>query len=313
MTEKRAKGSLTSAVGRHAAYSASLLLGALVLAQLLFEAVPGDPARRALGPYASQDSVVRLRYEMGLDRPLMARMAANIFNALKLDFGRSLIDGRAVGPEIREKFTRTFSLGIQAVIIGTTLSLGLLASVHFLPRTNFLVYLMRAPSVLPSFFSAVMLAIFAALWLPEVFGSSGSSRSFPAPLLPSLVAAIYPASVLATSLGGRFSSLRLSPHYRTARAFGLSRTQSLFRALLAPSATGILALIIGQLSLVLFASLVIEIIFSLPGMGTLMLASIQANDYPMLQGILIINAFVFIGLHFLAESLYPVLDPRITR
>jgi peptide/nickel transport system permease protein len=128
-----------------------------------------------------------------------------------------------------------------------------------------------------------------------------------------LVAAIYPISVLVTSLAARWSLLRSSPHYRSGRAFGHGPFQLLFRALFAPSAPTILALVIGQLSLVLFASLVIEIIFSLPGMGTLMLASIQANDYPMLQGILIINAFVFITLHFLAENLYPILDPRVAR
>jgi ABC-type dipeptide/oligopeptide/nickel transport system permease component len=298
---------------RHAAYSASLLLGALLLAQVLFEAVPGDPARRALGPYASQESVIRLRHEMGLDHPLAERMLANIRSALRFDFGHSIIDGRAVAPEIREKFTRTFTLGFQAVVIAVAISLLLLALIHFQPRAAFLLQLAGTPSILPSFLSAVLVAIGAALWLPAIFGSSGSSRIFPAPLLPSLVAAIYPASVLATSLGARWSALRSAPHYRSARAFGLSRIQLLFNALLAPSAPAVLALVVGQLSVVVFALLVIEIIFSLPGAGTLMLASIQANDYPMLQGVLIINAFVFIALHFLSESLYPILDPRVTQ
>ncbi|MCG3148944.1 MAG: Glutathione transport system permease protein GsiC [Verrucomicrobiae bacterium] len=298
---------------RHAAYSASLLLGALLLAQFLFESVPGDPARRALGPYASQESVIRLRHEMGLDRPLVERLAANIRSALRFDFGHSIIDGRAVAPEIGEKFTRTFTLGFQAVTIAVAISLLLLAVIHFQPRAAFLLQLAGAPVILPSFLSAVLVAIGAALWLPAMFGSSGSSRVFPAPLLPSLVAAIYPASVLATSLGARWSALRSAPHYRSARAFGLSRIQLLFRALLAPSAPTVLALIVSQLSVVVFALLVIEIIFSLPGAGTLMLASIQANDYPMLQGVLIINAFVFITLHFLSESLYPILDPRVAK
>jgi len=248
-----------------------------------------------------------------LDRPLAERIGANILGALRFDFGRSIIDGRGVRLEVMEKFTRTFSLGLQAVAIAAALALALLALVHFVPRAAFLLPVARTPSVLPSFLSAVLLAIVAALWLPAVFGSSGSSRSFPAPLLPSLVAAIYPASVLVATLGARWTSLRSSPHYRTARAFGLGRSQLLLNALLAPSSPAILALVIGQLSLVLFASLVVEIIFSLPGTGTLMLASIQANDYPMLQGILIINALVFIALHFLAESLYPVLDPRVAR
>jgi len=298
------------AIGRHAAYSVSLILGALLLAQILFEAVPGDPARRALGPYASQESAVHLRHDLGLDRPLAQRIAANIVSALHLNFGRSIIDGRAVAPEIREKFMRTFSLGVQAVIIALALSFGLLILIHFFPQTIWLLHVARAPSVLPSFLSAVLLAIVAALWLPA-FASSGASRFLPAPLLPSLVAAIYPASVLASSLNGRWSSLRSSPHYRSERAFGFGGFQLLFRGLLAPTAPGILALVIGQLSVVLFALLVIEIIFSLPGLGTLMLTAIQSSDYPMLQGVLIVNAFTFIGLHFLAEVLYPIFDPRI--
>jgi len=302
-----------SGVLRHAAYTASLLLGVLLLAQVLFEAVPGDPARRALGPYASEESVARRRQEMGLDRPLAVRVADNVLRALSFDLGRSTVDGRAVGPEVLEKFVRTFSLGSQAVGIAFLISLGLLAVVHFLPRAAWLLHLARAPVVLPSFLSAVLAAITAALWLPVLFGSSGASRPFPAPLLPSIVAAIYPTAVLVVSLGSRWSSLRSAHHYRSAQAFGATRIQLLLRALLAPSAPGILALLIGQLSLVIFASLVVEIIFSLPGTGTLMLSSIQANDYPMLQGILVVNAFVFIVLHFLAERLYPVLDPRIAR
>ena len=307
------EGNLGLLLLRHAAYAATLLLGALLLSQILFEAVPGDPARRALGPYASEATVSQLRTEMGLDRPLAARMANNVLSTLTLDFGRSIVDGRSVAPEVRDKFMRTFSLGLQAVCLACAATLGLLAVTHFFPRVGVLVYLARAPAVLPSFLSAVLVALAAAIWMPNLFSFSVGGTGVPAPLLPSLVAAIYPGSVLVTSLASRFSSLRGASHYRSARAYGVGRARLFRDALLVPALPGIIALVIGQLSLVIFASLVIEIIFSLPGTGTLLLASIQNNDYPMLQGILIINAFVFVGLHFLAETLYPVLDPRIAR
>ncbi len=295
---------------RHGGYAASLFLGALLLAQILFEAVPGDAARRALGPYASQESVGRLREKMGLDRPLLERIGGNTLSALRLDFGKSLLDGRSVGPEVREKFRLTFSLGFQAVVIAVCFSLLLLAVVHFFPAASPLLLVSRAPSALPSFLSAVLLALAAALWFPGlIFSGSGMLA---APLLPSLVAAIYPASVLTTTLGSRFSAMRSGPHYRSARAYGHGRWKLFFDALMAPSLSAVIAVVVAQLSLVLFASLVIEIVFSLPGLGTLLLAAIQGNDYPMLQGILIVNSIVFITLHFVSETVNPLLDPRIS-
>jgi ABC-type dipeptide/oligopeptide/nickel transport system permease component len=304
------RNSMFRALFRHGGYAASLFLGALLLAQILFEAVPGDAARRALGPYASQESVSQLREKMGLDRPLAERVGSNMLSALRLDFGKSLSDGRSVGPEVREKFRLTFSLGLQAVVIAACFSLLLLAVVHFFPAASPLLLISRAPSALPSFLSAVLLALAAAIWFPGLI-SSGSGI-LAAPLLPSLVAAIYPASILTTTLGSRFAAMRSGPCYRSARAYGHGRWKLFLDALMVPSLSAVSAVVVAQLSLVLFASLVIEIVFSLPGLGTLLLAAIQGNDYPMLQGILIVNAIVFIALHFLSETVNPLLDPRIS-
>lgn len=312
MQKKKPANTLKNLI-THGGYAISLLLGCLLLSQLLFEAVPGEPARRILGPYASQESVERLRQDLGLNRPLGERMARNIFSALYFELGVSVIDGRSVGPEVRQKFARTLALGAQAVAIGVLISIGVLALTKLYPRVGCLKTILRAPSMLPSFLTAILLGIVAAQSFPAGMSTSDPSRIVPAALLPTIVIAVYPASVLVKSLDTKWTSLSRASHYKASRAFGFNRLQLLVRALIAPSASEILALAVGQLSVVLFASLVIEIIFSLPGMGMLILTSIQGNDYPMLQGILIVNALTFVVLHFLSECLYPFLDPRIAQ
>lgn len=297
-------------VVRHGLYAVSLFLGALLLSQILFEAVPGDPARRALGPYASQESVQRLREKLGLNRPLSERLIANTLAGARFHFGESMVDGRSVGPEVRQKFGLTFALGVQAVLVAVCFSLSLVALVHFFPVLSRFVPLVSAPSLLPSFLAAVILALASAIWFPQWI--SIGSDLLAAPLLPSLVAAIYPASILTNSLTSRFSDLRASSHYRSSRAYGHSSWQLFLNGLVAPSLPVLLAVVVAQLSLVLFAALVIEIVFSVPGLGTLLLTAIQGNDYPMLQGVLIINAVAFIALHFTAEAVNPLLDPRIS-
>lgn len=289
-----------------------LLIAVFCASFLLFHVVPTDPARSILGPQASEDQVNQLRKSLGLDQSLFKQATQYAQAAINLDFGRSFIDGRLVSAELENKFPTTLALILIAALLSFSyafISLFMLARGygHLLSIFNFSI------STLPTLFVAVLIALVSLKFYPYTTYTANLSdfENWMALLPPSLVLALYPMATLSRIVQSNTSDLLRTQFILAARARGLPETSIYFKHILRNLLIPIVALFSNVLPQLFTAAFIVEIVFSLPGIGSLLVKSILQQDFPMLEGIVLTNAIVVIGAYIISDALYPLIDPRV--
>lgn len=297
----------------------TLLLAAL-LVFLLIRAVPGDPALLFVGDVDNPAAVAEKRAELGLDKPLPRQFAIWVQRASGGDLGRSIKTDRPVSEEIAEAFPVTFQIVVLATLIAVLVAVpaGMLAAWKQDSAADFaLVAFATLCLSVPSFWVALLMLMFFGAhlgWLPTV-GYVSLTESFSAGVLYLVmpVAALVFTEIATLTRMSRSSTIEvLRLDYIThARAKGASEAAVLwrhaFRNAFAPTLT-IIGLILGHL---LGGIVVIETMFSLPGLGRLMVGAILARDYPVVQGVLLFVVVVYVVVNLVVDLLYPVFDPRV--
>jgi peptide/nickel transport system permease protein len=275
--------------------------------------MPTDPARTILGMNASQDQIIKLRSDLGLDQPVYKQLVKYVWQTVTLDFGRSYIDQRSVFKEVWERFFVSIVLvGLAVVFIFLYLIIVTLSSQSLILRkivaiTDFLF------SSLPIFFSAVVVSLFTLYWYPYVqfSGKLQSVQDVLAMLPAAAVTALYPMAILSGILKEQLKLILRSQYVTAARAAGSAEWAIHFKYALKNALLPILAALSNILPSLLTGAFIVEIIFSLPGIGSLLLDSILTRDLPMLEGAIILNGIFFVVVNYLFELLYPIVDPRI--
>lgn len=275
----------------------SLLLGLAVAAFFLSYIAPGDPARLMLGSNAPPESVASLREEMGFNRPVSAQFLEYFTNLLVGDFGTSWSSRQPVLREISEHLAPTVWLGFLASLYSLSIALATNAAIFYFPKLDHLALpTLRIGIALPSFVVAVIMAVLA-IRLQEIFALSASrdNRQY---ILPAIAVAIYPACVMTAVLRDRFAGIFRAPYFRTSVASGFTRGQLFSRVLLRNGWSTLLSAWVNQISLLVFTTVVVEWFFSLRGIGSLLIRSIQGKDLPVLSGILLLNGIFFLCVRF---------------
>lgn len=297
------------------------LLIVAVTVFVLMRLVPGDPASLMLGDLASAAQVEALRKQMGLDQPIPVQFAVWFGNVMAGDFGRSINSGQEVLPLILDRFSVSATIVLLAVaaaaVIGVpsgmiaawrqkgALDLGIVAGATLLLS-------------IPSFWLGLMLLLLFGLhlgWLPVV-GYVSFSQDFGAALLyivmPVATLVLVETGVITRMARASTIEVMQLEYITHARAKGLSESAVLwrhaFKNAFAPTWT-IIGLILGNL---LGSIAVIETVFTIPGLGRLMVDSIYARDYPVVQGCLLFVAGIYIVVNLIVDMLYPLFDPRVT-
>jgi peptide/nickel transport system permease protein len=282
--------------------------------------VPGDIATEMAGPTASAQDIQRIRVELGLDQPPMARMAQWYGSLLHGDLGRSVLLQQSVGEAIRERLPVTLSLTVISLALACLLGIpaGLLAAakVRRWPDHAAMGAALIGLSV-PDFWLGLLLIWIVGVklgWLP--------TGGFVAPstdLIGWLRSVALPAVALAlTQLGPiarmtRSASLEIagSDFIRTARAKGLTEPRVFGVHVLAGALVPILTVVGIGFGLSLGGALVIEQVFSLPGVGRLVIGAVLRRDWPIIQGGLFVISLVFVLVNLLVDVLYLWVDPRL--
>ncbi|MBX3671028.1 MAG: ABC transporter permease [Rhodocyclaceae bacterium] len=285
--------------------------------------VPGDPAELLLsqgGVAPDPAAVAELRSQLGLDRPILEQYVTKMGQLLQGDFGRSMVDGIPVGNEIGRRLPRTLELigvaALLAIMIG--LPAGTVAAVRrggvFDRIASGLAALGLAVPVFVV--GTLMVLVFAQQlrWVP-----AGGFTSFSQNPGQHLLLLLMPAVTISVGLAPimfritRTSVLEVmgSEFVRTARAKGVSQPRILVhhvvRNALLPVVT-VLALNLGGL---LGGTVLVEFVFNWPGLSSLLVDAVNARDYPMVVGIVLVVSVLFVGLNLLVDLLYLVLDPRV--
>jgi peptide/nickel transport system permease protein len=296
-----------------------LLVVSVVTVQLIHR-LPGDPAIIIGGPVAGAGVVEHIRLLLGLDRSIPEQLMLWIANLARGNFGRSIVLDQSVLQAVAERLPVTLSLTLVsfAMTIPVGVVLGVLAARFRDTWLDSAVMLLALLGVsVPGFWIAILSVILFSVtlgWLPSsgyVPLSAGFGGWFAALLQPAAMLALFQIGFLARMCRSSMLDVLDQDYIRTARAKGVSDWRTIakhaFRNTLIPvvTATGII------LSLLMGGSVVIEQVFALPGVGRLIVQAILTRDYPLVQGTLLILAFMFVGINLFVDLVYTWVDPRV--
>jgi ABC-type dipeptide/oligopeptide/nickel transport system permease component len=289
-----------------------VLVGVATLVFSLIHLVPGDPAQAMLGEGASPDDIAQLRARLGLDRPLAEQYWTYMRGLVRGDLGTSLRTQLPVAGQLAERLPATAELAGAAMLVAVALAipLGVVAAVW---RGTWIdqgaMALALAGISVPGFWLGPLLALVFAVelgWLPVSGRGTLAHLVLPAVTLGAALAAILARMTRASVL----EELR-EQYVVAARARGASRIRAVVVHALGNSLIPVVTILGLQLGAVLTGSIITETIFSWPGVGRLLIQSINFRDYPMVQGCILLIAVTYVTMNLVTDVLYGWLDPRI--
>ncbi len=274
--------------------------------------VPADPARSILGANASDLQVEQLRRSLGLDRPQLERFGQYAASVIKLDFGVSYVDRRSVSTEVLGRLPLTLTLGACSLLL-TLLYLAIVVIAQYSGWSRWVAAVDFLISSMPTLFAAVVIVVLVSSFYPfRYYGSSPASLQNILALLPaSLVLALYPMAALSRLLRQQIREVSPQQFVTVARAKGLSEPRVNFVHILPNAAPPAIAALGNLIPAMLTAAFIVEIVFSLPGIGTLLIRSILQRDLPMIEGIVMVNAAVTLVSSLLVNLVVLLIDPRL--
>ena len=298
------------------------LLGVAVLVFLLMRVVPGDivEMRFAEGQFFNAELVAKERARLGLDRPLWRQFLDWLWGMVRLDFGLSMWSGNPIAHEIALRLQLSLQLAVMATVVAVLLAipLGTLAALR---QDTWVDYVARmfaiAGLATPSFWlGIVMFLILLAVfhWIPPMVFTPLWDNPW-----QNLSQMIWPA----LAVGYRFSAVAMrmtrsamlevlrEDYIRTARAKGLRQSLVVRRHALKNAVLPVLTVIGLNAGTLLGGAVVAETVFTRPGLGRLILDAINARDYPVIQGVMIVSAVLVVLLNLVTDMLYTVADPRV--
>ncbi len=295
-----------------------LLATVLVFSALLL--VPGDPAQAILGLEPNPQVLQALRRSLGLDRPPLHRYAEWLGKVVRGDLGTSIRYGQPVHELILRRLGLTLPLVFMSLAVAVALGtlLGSIAARWGGTRLDLAVSGFALTGlVLPSFWVGLMLILLFSVRLHLL--PSGSfpgwedlSRALSHLILPVLTLALARAALFTRIVRGSLLDVLHEDYIRTARAKGVAEWHVVYRHALRNAAIPVVTVLGLEFAQLLTAAVVVETVFALPGLGTLALTGIEARDYRLVQGIVLVLATFIVLLNLLTDLLYALLDPRVT-
>ena len=290
-----------------------VLLGITFLVFMIMQFAEGEPARMILGDSATPEAIEALNEEMGLNDPIIVQYANYMIDLLQGNMGKSYITKREVSAEIATTFPFTFKLAIVSAVVSIIIAipLGIIAAVKqntIFDNVSMIISLIGIS--MPAFWLALMLMMIFALnlgWLP----AQGANSGWQSYILPSItIGFMNMAAIARTTRSSMLETIR-QDYVRTATAKGVSNTKVVlghaFQNALIPTIT-----VIGvQLGGLIGGAVLTETVFSWPGLGRLMVQSVNARDVPMVLGCIVVLSVCFSIINLIVDLLYGLFDPRV--
>ncbi|GAC1316967.1 MAG: ABC transporter permease [Chloroflexota bacterium] len=297
-----------------------VLVGISVLVFLLVHLIPGDVAQILLGTQATDQQIETLRRSYGLDRPLPLQYLDWLAHIVRGDFGVSFRTSRAVFPDLVARFGLTVQLTVLSMLIALVVAipLGVTSAAHRGRRSDAIARVLSLLALsIPNFWLGTMLILLVTAvfhWLPPVGAVNMLEdpwRALQTLILPALALGTAVAAFITRMIRSSVLEVLRQDFIRTARAKGLRENVVLYRHALKNAFIPVLTVIGVQIGYLLGGAVIVESIFSLPGMGRFLLDSINSRDYAIVQGGVLLIALVFSVVNLGVDLLYGWLDPRI--
>jgi peptide/nickel transport system permease protein len=302
------------------------LIGASLLIFVLMRLVPGDIAEIMVYQAGTESAAIQqkqvqeIRHELGLDRPILVQYAVWLANALRGDFGYSYAQRRPVTDIVWERFPRSMELAFLTIVVAVlwAVPLGVVSAVR---QNTWLDYAVRVVSIsglsLPIFFTGVLILYGLVRffgWLPPlefVAFTVSPTENLKQLVWPTLAQAYYISAPITRLTRSQMLEVIRQDYVRTARSKGLAERAVVYRHALSNSLLPVVTFVGWWGGRLLGGIVIMEIIFSVPGMGTALVQAVNYRDYPTVQAIVFVMALVFLAINLLVDLLYAWLDPRI--
>lgn len=288
-----------------------VMLGVSIAAFLMSHLVPGDPVSVMLGETATAEDVDRLREELGFNDPLVVQYARYMSGVLQGDLGTSIRSGQPVLEEIVERVPSTAALTVSAVFVAavTGITLGVIAAVHGGGWADSLImgFAMLGISM-PTFWSGILLILLFGLvlgWFP-IAGEGPMAL-----VLPTVTLAAPSSAVLARITRSSVLEVIGLDFVQSARSKGLAERVIIVRHVLRNALIPVITIIGLQFGGLMAGSVIVESVFTRPGLGRYTITAIQSRDFPQIQGIVLVVAAIYVFVNLAVDLLYAVIDPRI--
>lgn len=291
----------------------ALAFGISVIVFLIIRLIPGDPVAALLGTSAGDKEVAdRLRAQLGLDLPMHVQYWQWLTALLRGDFGYSYGNQQSVTSLLAANFPATIQLTIAALIVSLTLgmALGVLAAVKRNKATDTVAMTVALTFMsIPSFWLGLLLILLFAVTLPwfDVVGGT----TLKGLVLPAATLALGSMGFNARFVRSSIIAAQTQRHVITARAKGISRVRVFLKHVLRNALLPILTIVGLQVGQLLSGTVIVETVFSRPGIGRLLVQAILAKDYLTVQAVVFIIAGIYALTNFIVDLLYPVFDPRV--
>lgn len=284
---------------------------------MLLSFAPGDPAEIILGQDANEESIAKLREELGLNDPRMVRYGRYMLNLLKGDLGKSYKNNSSVSDEIKERLPNTVLLASSGIFLSILIGIpvGIIsAKKQFTFFDNFSMVGTLIGASTPAFWLGLLFVFFFSLHL-KWFPSSGMGKGFGPMLqtlvLPCLTIAVSNAAVIARMTRSSMLDVIREDYISTARAKGISEGQVTRIHMLKNALIPVVTVIGVRFGALLGGSVMTETVFSWPGLGKHVVEAVQGRDMPTVLGCVVVLAIVFSIVNLLVDIIYAFIDPRI--
>ena len=289
-----------------------VMMGVAFIVFTMLYFTPGDPARIILGDMATQENISALREQMGLNDPFFVQFGRYLWKVINLDLGNSYATRSPVAREIFTALPATMRLASMAILIavGIGIPVGIISAVkQYSWIDNLVMLLTMFGTSMPVFWLSLLLILGFALrlgWFP----SSGFD-SFSAMVLPSFSIAMPQIALIARMTHSSMLEVIRQDYIRTARAKGQKKMIVIWRHALGNALIPVITVIGLSFGGLLSGAVLTESIFSIPGVGRLMVEGIKTRDYPMVQGGVVYTAFLFCVVNLVIDIIYTFADPRV--
>lgn len=295
-------------------YFVPTLIGITLVTFFLMQALPGDPVQGMVGERATPETIERIRNELGADRPLTVQYLGYLKLLVQGELGRSYYTNRKISEDLIQKFPNTVKLALAAMLFASVIGIGLgvIAAVKRDTAWDRLISLLSVGGIsVPVFWLGLTLMMIFALylrWLPP----SGMGHNDPRYLvLPAVTLGTFSLAYIARLTRSSMLESLSQPYVAAARAKGLREPAVVLKHALKNSLIPVVTLIGLDLGSYLNGAVLTETVFGWDGLGRYALDGIMKRDYPIIMGVVLFGAIVFVSMNVVVDILYRFLDPRV--
>lgn len=299
-------------IGKRILWLIPIIVGVSFIIFSIMYFKPGDPAQIILGSEATQESIDQLREEMGLNDPFFTQYFNYMKGLVQGDLGNSYCNGNSVASEIAERFPVTITLAAFSILLVCLIGIpvGVISAVKQYSVLDMVsVVLALVLASMPSFWiGLILMLIFSVQWpiLPPTGADTWQNYILPCATLAAVNLAVVTRMTRSTML-----EVVRQDYVRTARSKGGSEQHIIFHHCLKNAMIPVLTIVAIQFSKLVGGAVLVESVFAMPGLGSLLVTAIRSSDTPLIMGSVIVLAVIFTVINLVIDLLYAVIDPRI--